>query len=100
MRTGIECRQRLEPGDHVGGKRAAGRAQVVEQLYFASLQPGTGTLAALRMAPVQARRMRLHRAPAADAQWLQAVLERASRRFGSRVDLRPDGLLALRLGAS
>jgi poly-gamma-glutamate synthesis protein (capsule biosynthesis protein) len=69
-------------------------------LYFASLQPGTGTLAALRMAPVQARRMRLHRAPAADAQWLQVVLERASRRFGSRVDLRPDGLLALRLGAS
>jgi hypothetical protein len=69
-------------------------------LYFASLQPGTGTLAALRMAPVQARGMRLHRAPAADTQWLRAVLERASRRFGSRVDLRPDGLLALRLGAS
>jgi poly-gamma-glutamate capsule biosynthesis protein CapA/YwtB (metallophosphatase superfamily) len=69
-------------------------------LYFASLQPGTGTLAGLRMAPVQARGMRLHRAPAADAQWLRTALEQASRRFGSRVDLLPDGLLALRPGAS
>ncbi len=69
-------------------------------LYFASLQPGTGTLAALRMAPMQARKLRLHRAPAADAQWLRMVLERASRRFGTRVDLQPDGLLALRTGAS
>ena len=69
-------------------------------LYFASLQPDTGKLAALRMAPMQARKMRLHRAQAADAHWLRAVLERASRRFGSRVDLRPDGLLALRTGAS
>ena len=69
-------------------------------LYFASLQPGTGTLAALRMAPMRARKLRLHRAPEADAQWLRAALERASRRFGSRVDLQPDGLLALRPGAS
>ena len=69
-------------------------------LYFASLQPGTGRLAALRMAPMRARRMRLHRAPAADAQWLRRALERASHRFGSRFDLQPDGLLALRPGAS
>ncbi len=69
-------------------------------LYFASLQPGTGTLAALRMAPMQARKLRLHRAAAADARWLATVLERASRRFGSRVDLQPDGLLALHPAAS
>ena len=68
--------------------------------FGASLQPGTGALAALRMAPAQARKMRLHRAAAADAQWLAAALERASRRFGSRVDLQPDGLLALRTGPS
>jgi len=49
---------------------------------------------------MQARKLRLHRAPAADAQWLRMVLERASRRFGTRVDLQPDGLLALRTGAS
>ena len=69
-------------------------------LYFASLQPGTGTLAALRMAPMQARKLRLHRARQADARWLGTVMERASNRFGSLVDLQPDGLLALRAGES
>jgi poly-gamma-glutamate synthesis protein (capsule biosynthesis protein) len=64
-------------------------------LYFASLEAGTGELAALRMAPMRARKMRLHQAPAADRQWLSAVLDRISRDFGSRVDLRPDGMLAL-----
>jgi len=69
-------------------------------LYFASLHPDTGTLAALRMAPMQARKLRLHRAPQADARWLATAMERASTRFGSRVGLQPDGLLALRSGAS
>lgn len=64
-------------------------------LYFASLDPGTGRLAALRMAPMQARQMRLHHAPAADRQWLTAVLDRISHDFGSRVDLRAGGMLAL-----
>jgi poly-gamma-glutamate capsule biosynthesis protein CapA/YwtB (metallophosphatase superfamily) len=65
-------------------------------LYFASLDPDTGQLAALRMAPMQARKMRLRHALAADRQWLTAVLDRISRGFGSRVDLQPDGTLALR----
>jgi poly-gamma-glutamate synthesis protein (capsule biosynthesis protein) len=65
-------------------------------LYFASLEAGTGNLTALRMAPMRARKMRLHQAPAADRQWLRTVLDRISRDFGSRVDLRPDGMLALR----
>ena len=69
-------------------------------LYFASLHPGTGALAALRMAPMQARKLRLRRAPQADARWLATAMERASSRFGSRVDLQPDGLLALRSGHS
>ena len=42
-------------------------------LYFASLETGTGQLAALRMAPMRARKMRLDPAPAADRQWLSAV---------------------------
>ena len=68
--------------------------------YFASLHPGTGTLTALRMAPMQARNLRLHRARQADARWLATAMERASSRFGSLVGLRPDGLLALRPGQS
>ncbi len=69
-------------------------------LHFASLHPGTGTLAGLRMAPMQARNLRLHRARQADARWLATVMQRASSRFGTRVSLRPDGLLALRPGQS
>jgi len=66
-------------------------------LYFASLEAATGQLTALQMAPMRARKLRLRQAPAADRQWLRTVLERISRGFGSRVDLRPDGMLALRL---
>jgi poly-gamma-glutamate synthesis protein (capsule biosynthesis protein) len=65
-------------------------------LYFASLDPGTGQLAALRMAPMHAEKMRLRHAPAADRQWLTAILDRISHGFGTRIDLRPDGMLALR----
>ena len=65
-------------------------------LYFASLVAETGALAALRIVPMQARRMRLHHASAADGQWMQAVLERASHRFGSRISHQPDGTLILR----
>lgn len=65
-------------------------------LYLASLRQDTGQLEALRMVPVQAVRMRLHRVSIADAEWLRATLERCSRRFGSRVDLQSDGTLTLR----
>ena len=49
---------------------------------------------------MQARRLRLRRAPQADARWLGTVMERASSRFGSVVGLRTDGLLAPRSGTS
>jgi poly-gamma-glutamate capsule biosynthesis protein CapA/YwtB (metallophosphatase superfamily) len=65
-------------------------------LYFADLVPGAGTLAALRMVPMQARKMRLCHASAADSQWLAHTLDRISRRFGSRVECRPGGPLELR----
>jgi poly-gamma-glutamate synthesis protein (capsule biosynthesis protein) len=52
------------------------------------------------MVPMQARKLRLRRARQADARWLAAAIQRASSRFGSRVDLQPDGLLALQSAAS
>lgn len=64
-------------------------------LYFASLTPGTGTLQALRMVPMRARKMRLRHAAAADSRWLAATLNRISRQFGSRIDRQPDGTLLL-----
>jgi poly-gamma-glutamate capsule biosynthesis protein CapA/YwtB (metallophosphatase superfamily) len=65
-------------------------------LYFARLDPTTGELLDLRMAPLQARQMRLHRASGDDSRWLRRTLDKVSRRFGSRIDLGPDGLLTLR----
>jgi poly-gamma-glutamate synthesis protein (capsule biosynthesis protein) len=64
-------------------------------LYFASVRPETGKLAALRMVPVQARKMRLRRAGPADAGWLAMVLEQVSRPFGSRIAVEPAGTLTL-----
>jgi poly-gamma-glutamate capsule biosynthesis protein CapA/YwtB (metallophosphatase superfamily) len=77
----------------------AGQAAYRDDLrlgYFASVETGNGELAGLWMAPMQARRLRLRRASRDDAAWLREVLEREGRRFGTRVDLRPDGMLALR----
>ena len=65
-------------------------------LYLATVDSATGHLAALRMLPLQARRMRLTRPAAKDAQWLQSTLDRISRPFGARVDPTSDGALGLR----
>ena len=62
-------------------------------LYFASIAPGTGELAALVMVPMQARNMRLRHASAADAGWLAATLGKISRSFGSRIEHQPGGSL-------
>lgn len=64
-------------------------------LYFASLDPDTGSLAELRMAPLQARRLRLHSASGRDAKHLRDVLDRISRPFGPRVERAMDGMLQL-----
>ena len=66
-------------------------------LYFADLAPGSGTLAALRMVPMQARKMRLRHAGVADRQWLARTLDRISRPFGSRIEGRPGGTAELTL---
>ncbi|SCK36174.1 CapA family protein [Streptomyces sp. WMMB 322] len=64
-------------------------------LYLASVEADTGRLTELRMAPFQARRMRLSRAAPEDAEWLRAVLDRVSGQFGVRVGNGRDGMLTL-----
>lgn len=66
-------------------------------LYFATLRRGTGQLSALRMVPMQARKMRLCHARPADSTWLAATLGQISRGYGSRVMLGPGGMLSLDL---
>lgn len=65
-------------------------------LYLAALDPDTGALAGLRIVLLRARRMRLERAPAADVRRQRDVLDRASRPFGTRVDLAAGGTLVAR----
>jgi poly-gamma-glutamate capsule biosynthesis protein CapA/YwtB (metallophosphatase superfamily) len=64
-------------------------------LYLPALDRATGTLAHLRMVPVQARRLRLHHAAGEDREHMRDVLERTSRQFGSQVRLGDDGALHL-----
>jgi poly-gamma-glutamate capsule biosynthesis protein CapA/YwtB (metallophosphatase superfamily) len=64
-------------------------------LYFPRLDPASGELVELRMAPLQARQMRLHRASDNDVRWLRKTLDKVSRHYGSRIDLGSDRLLTL-----
>ncbi|MEU7828951.1 CapA family protein [Nonomuraea sp. NPDC049129] len=64
-------------------------------LYLASLDPDSGRLAALRMAPLRVRRIRLSHAAPDDAEWLRATLDRVGRGFGGRIRSEPGGMLTL-----
>jgi poly-gamma-glutamate capsule biosynthesis protein CapA/YwtB (metallophosphatase superfamily) len=64
-------------------------------LYLPRVNPSSGQLTELRLAPFQARQLRLHRASERDAEWLRGVLDDVSRRFGSRFDRDPRGFLTL-----
>jgi poly-gamma-glutamate synthesis protein (capsule biosynthesis protein) len=64
--------------------------------YFITLDPRSGSLLELEMAPFRTRRLRLEKAAAPDAAWLRDVLDRESKRLGASVELEPGGSLALR----
>jgi poly-gamma-glutamate synthesis protein (capsule biosynthesis protein) len=88
------CGDFIDDYEGIGGYEAY--RDDLRLLYLVSLDPGSGGLVRLRMAPMQARRMRLWRAPSRDTAWLRGVLDRVSRGFGSAVAVEPDGMLALR----
>ncbi|WP_433088001.1 CapA family protein [Dactylosporangium sp. CA-052675] len=67
-------------------------------LYLASVAP-TGALLGLRMAPMQARRLRLRHARAEDTEHLRTVLSTVSARFDVRIDVTADGMLAASRGS-
>jgi poly-gamma-glutamate synthesis protein (capsule biosynthesis protein) len=62
-------------------------------LYLASVDQDTGRLVRLRMAPMQARRMRLQHATPGDAEYLRNTLDRISNPFGVHVQHADDGML-------
>jgi len=64
-------------------------------LYLVRVDQSSGRLLDLHMAPLQARQLRLHRASAGDAEWLQRVMDTVSQPFGVRIDMDADGFLTL-----
>jgi poly-gamma-glutamate capsule biosynthesis protein CapA/YwtB (metallophosphatase superfamily) len=64
-------------------------------MYLPRLVSPGGMLAELPLEVFQIRRFRLRRASRADTAWLQARLDRESRRFGTRVELREENRLAV-----
>ncbi len=67
-------------------------------MYFPVVDAGTGRLVRLTLTPMQIRHFRANRAQREDARWLAELLSREGRALATRVDLQPDGTLALRWG--
>jgi poly-gamma-glutamate synthesis protein (capsule biosynthesis protein) len=65
-------------------------------MYFVRIDPALGSLAGLRLVPMQMKKFRLNRASRADAEWLRDTLSREGGRFGTRAELAVDGTLELR----
>ncbi|MBI1997096.1 MAG: CapA family protein, partial [Deltaproteobacteria bacterium] len=64
-------------------------------MYFADINPSTGQLLALRMIPTQVRRFRVNHATAADSKWLEALLNREGKRFGTAVQRSAENFMTL-----
>lgn len=94
------ARRLIDGGVDLVHGRSSLHPRPIEVYRGKSLDPDTGQLTALHMAPMQARKMWLHQAPAADEQGLRAVLDRISHGFGSRVDLAARRHACLAPGAS
>jgi poly-gamma-glutamate synthesis protein (capsule biosynthesis protein) len=64
-------------------------------MYFATLNPSTGTLVALSMIPTQVQHFRVNRASASDAHWLCDRLNREGKKFATYLELQQDNTLRL-----
>jgi poly-gamma-glutamate synthesis protein (capsule biosynthesis protein) len=65
-------------------------------MSFVTMDPWTGTLRRLQMAPMQIKRFRAHRVTITDAQWLRDTLHREGGKLGTRVEWQEDNTLTLR----
>jgi poly-gamma-glutamate capsule biosynthesis protein CapA/YwtB (metallophosphatase superfamily) len=64
-------------------------------MYFPTVEPSTGALTRLRLAPMRIRHFRLNHAGPAETAWLSELLNRESRGLRARIEPREDGLLAV-----
>ena len=65
-------------------------------VYLIELDSQNGQLMSARLVPMQMRRFRLIRAPAADAEWLCTLLNRLGTPFRTRVELAEDNRMRLK----
>lgn len=64
-------------------------------MYFVTLDRRTQRLIRIEMTPFETHRFRLRRAGADDARWLQEVLDREGKQFGTSVTADPDNRLQI-----
>jgi poly-gamma-glutamate synthesis protein (capsule biosynthesis protein) len=64
-------------------------------MYFATIDPGSGSLRRLAMTPLQIRNFRLNRPGPDDVRWLHTAMSREAERFGGRLQLADDGRFTL-----
>jgi poly-gamma-glutamate capsule biosynthesis protein CapA/YwtB (metallophosphatase superfamily) len=88
------CGDFIDDYEGIGGHEAF--RDDLRLIYIASVVQDAGTLEALRMVPMQARKMRLRHASIGDSEWLREVLETISTGFGCRVSHLPGGALVIR----
>jgi len=64
-------------------------------MYFAGMDPSTGKLAGMRMVPTQIRHFKVNKAGKKDVLWLEDILNREGKKFGTRVELNEDNSFSL-----
>jgi poly-gamma-glutamate synthesis protein (capsule biosynthesis protein) len=65
-------------------------------MYFVSVDPLTGKLEQLQVAPIRIQHFRANRASRADALWLRDILNREGKNLGTRTEIDQDNTLTLR----
>ncbi|MCF8304065.1 MAG: CapA family protein, partial [Bacteroidales bacterium] len=69
-------------------------------MYFPTLDPETGKLLSLKLAPLQIKKMRLNHVSEKDRQWLFSMLNREGQELGTRVTINEDGFFSLQKAKS
>lgn len=69
-------------------------------MYFPTLDPETGKLLSLKLAPLQIKKMRLNHVSEKDRQWLFSMLNREGQELGTHVTINEDGFFSLQKAKS